>query len=36
VAVHGDGARHQLAHGVFIVGDQHARHRAPFKGRDRD
>ena len=26
VAVHGDGARHQRAHGIFIVGDQHARH----------
>src|SRR5258708_37999259 len=28
VAVHGNGARHQRAHGNFIVGDQHARHRA--------
>jgi len=27
VAVHGNGARHQRAHRVFIVGDQHARHR---------
>ena len=36
VAVHGDGARHQRAHGVFIVGDQYARHRRTiFRERDR-
>jgi len=28
VAVHGNGARHQHAHGFFIVGDKHARHEA--------
>src|SRR5215471_3193677 len=26
VAVHGDRARHQRAHGIFIVGDQDSRH----------
>ena len=26
MAVHRDCARHQRAHGIFIVGDQHARH----------
>src|SRR5690349_11706617 len=27
VAVHGDGARHQRAHGIFVVGNQDSRHR---------
>ena len=26
VAVHGDGARHQLAHRILVVGDQDFRH----------
>src|ERR1700716_330453 len=28
VTVHGNGARHQRAHRIFVIGDQHARHRA--------
>ena len=26
VAVHGDGARHQRAHRILVIGNQHARH----------
>jgi hypothetical protein len=26
VAVHGDGARHQRAHRILVIGNQHAWH----------